>query len=133
MIRTFSKIKFGNKKLILNNIYDLHDVKDKDEISTIILNIKDSYEDKWKSINKINTAIELPIRLSINAEDTKFSEKLEKNLSSIDLISEFRIEMFNNKEIIYKIIFNGNPNKLLDDLNLSKFKVDNSNKVWKIQ
>ena len=41
--------------------------------------------------------------------------------------------MFNNREIIYKIIFNGNPNKLLDIINLYDFKVDTSNEVWKIQ
>ncbi len=133
MIRTFSKIKFGNKKLILNNIYDLHDVKDKDEISNIIFKIKDSYEDKWKSINKINTSIALPIRLSINAENTKFSEKIESKLSSIDLISDFKIEMFNNNEIVYKIIFNGNPNKLLDIMALYDFNIDASKEIWKVK
>ena len=132
-IRIFSKVKFGKKDLILNNIYNLYDIQDKDEISKIILNIKDSYEDKWKSINKINTAIELPIRLSINAEDTKFSEKLENNLSSIDLISDFKIEMFNNKEIVYKIIFNGNPNKLIDIMSLYNFRIDSSQEIWKVK
>ena len=132
-IRIFSKIKFGKKDLLLNNIYNLYDIQDKDEISTIILNIKDSYEDRWKSINKINTAIELPIRLSINAEDAKFSEKLENNLSSIDLISDFKIEMFNNKEIVYKIIFNGNPNKLLDIMSLYNFRIDSSQEIWKVK
>ena len=132
-IRIFSKVKFGKKDLLLNNIYNLYDIQDKDEISKIILNIKDSYEDKWKSINKINTAIELPIRLSINAEDTKFSEKLENNLSSIDLISNFKIEMFNNKEIVYKIIFNGNPNKLLDIMSLYNFRIDSSQEIWKVK
>jgi len=132
-IRIFSKVKFGKKDLLLNNIYNLYDIQDKDEISKIILNIKDSYEDKWKSINKINTAIELPIRLSINAEDTKFSEKLENNLSSIDLISDFKIEMFNNEEIVYKIIFNGNPNKLLDIMSLYDFRIDSSKEIWKVK
>ena len=121
-IRVFSKIKFGKKNLLLNNIYDLYDIKNEDEINEIIFKIKDNFEDKWKSVNKINTSIELPIRLSINAEDMKFSEKLEKKLSSIDLISEFKIEMFNNKEIVYKIIFNGSPNKLLDIMSLYDLK-----------
>ena len=132
-IRIFSKVKFGKKDLLLNNIYNLYDIQDKDEISKIILNIKDSYEDKWKSINKINTAIELPIRLSINAKDTKFSEKLENKLSSIDLISNFKIEMFNNEEIVYKIIFNGNPNKLLDIMSLYDFRIDSSKEIWKVK
>ncbi len=132
-IRVFSKIKFGKKNLLLNNIYDLYDIKNEDEINEIIFKIKDNFEDKWKSVNKINTSIELPIRLSINAEDMKFSEKLEKKLSSIDLISEFKIEMFNNKEIVYKIIFNGSPNKLLDIMSLYDFKIDSSKKIWKVK
>ena len=132
-IRVFSKIKFGKKNLLLNNIYDLYDIKSEDEINEIIFKIKDNFEDKWKSVNKINTSIELPIRLSINAEDMKFSEKLEKNLSSIDLISEFKIEVFNNKEIVYKIIFNGSPNKLLDIMSLYDFKIDSSKKIWKVK
>ena len=132
-IRVFSKIKFGKKDLLSNNIYNLNDIKNDEEISEIIINIKENYEDKWKSINKINTSIKLPIRLSINAVNTEFSEKLENILSSVDLISDFKIEKFNNKEIIYKIIFNGNPNKLLDILFLYDFKVDSSKEIWKVR
>ena len=131
-IRVFSKIKFGKKNLLLNNIYDFYDMDNKDEVNKIIFKIKDNYEDKWKSINKINTSIQLPIRLSINAEDTKFSKKLENKLSSIDLISDFKIDMFNNKEIIYKIIFNGNPNKLIDIMSLYDFKIDSSKEIWRV-
>ena len=133
LIRVFSKIKFGKKNLLSNNIYNLDDVENEEEINKIIYDIKNTYEDKWKSINKINTAIELPIRLSINAKDTKFSEKLENKLSSIDLISNFKIEMFNNEEIVYKIIFNGNPNKLLDIMSLYDFRIDSSKEIWKVK
>ena len=132
-LRVFSKIKFGKKNLLLNNIYKLDDFGNEEEINKIIFDIKDNFEDKWKSLNKINTSIELPIRLSINASNTKFSEKLENSLSSIDLISEFTVEMFNNKEIIYKIIFNGNPNKLVDTMSLYDFKIDTSKEIWKVK
>ena len=119
--------------MLLNNIYNLSDIKNDEEINEIIINIKENYEDKWKSLNKINTSIELPIRLSINAENTEFSEKLENILSYVDLVSNFKIEKFNNKEIVYKIIFNGNPNKLLDILFLYDFKVDSSKEIWKVR
>ena len=132
-IRVFSKIKFGKKDLLSNNIYNLDDVKNEKEINKIIYDIKNTYEDKWKSINKINTSLKLPIRISIKANNTKFSEKLENFLFSTDLISDFTIEMFNNNEIIYKIIFNGNPNKLLDIMYLYDFKVDASKEVWKVK
>ena len=132
-IRVFSKIKFENNKLLLNKIFYLVNNSSEHEIQNIILDIKDNYEDKWKLINKINTSIKIPISLSVSSSNTKLSQELEKKLLSIDLVSKYEIKMFNNKEIIYKIIFNGNPNKLLDVLNLSNFKVDSSNKVWKIQ
>ena len=96
-LRVFSKIKFGKKQLLSNNIYNLDNMGDDEEINRIILNIKDNLEDKWKSVNKINTSIQLPIRLSINSRNAKFSEKLENTLSSIDLIYNFKVEMFNNK------------------------------------
>ena len=131
-LRVFSKIKFEKNKLLLNKIFNLDD-NSEHEIKNIILDIKDNYEDKWKSVNKINTSIKIPIRLSISSNNIKLSHELEKKFSSIDLISKYEIEMFNNKEIIYKIIFNGNPNKLLDVLNLSNFNIDSSNKVWKLQ
>jgi len=132
-IRVFSKIKFGKKDLLSNNIYNLDDIDNEEEINNIIFDIKDNLEDKWKSVNKINTSIAIPIKLSINAGNSKISEKLENNLSEIDLIANFKIEMFNNKEIIYKIIFNDNPNKLLDIMSLYDFKIDTSKKIWKIQ
>ncbi len=132
LLRVFSKIKFGNKNLLSNDIFNLNDIKDKKKINEIILNIKDNLEDKWKLVNKVNTSIKLPIRLSIESGNTEFSEKLENKLSSIDLISNYKIEIFNNKEIIYKIIFNGNPNKLIDIMSLNGFKIDTSKKVWRL-
>ena len=133
LLRVFSKIKFGKNNLLSNNIYNLDDIQDEKKINEIIFNIKNNLEDKWKSINKINTSIILPIKISVDADNITFSEKLENKLSSIDLISNYKIEMFNNNKIIYKIIFNGNPNKLLDIMTLHGFKVDHSKKVWRIQ
>ena len=132
-LRVFSKIKFGKRNLLSNNVYDLDSIKDQEDINNIIINIKNNLEDKWKSVNKINTSIVLPIRLSVDAKNSKFSEKLENTLPSIDLISNIQIEMFNNKEIIYKIIFNGTPDKLLDIMHLYDFKIDISKDVWKVQ
>ena len=133
LIRVFSKIKFNKKDFLINNIYTLDNINNEEEFDRIIRNIKSNYEDKWKSENKINTSIKLPVRISINTRNTKFSEKLENDLSTIDLISDFKIEMFNNNEIIYKIIFNGNPNKLIDILSLYDLIVDSSKDIWKIK
>ena len=132
-IRVFSKIKFGKKNLITNNIYNFSDIEDEKEMNDIIFDIKDNLENSWKSVNKINISIQLPIRLSINSVDTDFLEKLENILSSIDLIYNYKIEMFNNKEIIYKIIFNGNPNKLIDIMSSYNFNIDTSKDIWRVK
>ena len=132
-IRTFSKIKFDKKNIVLNNIYNLKDVDNEVEINNIILKIKESYEDKWKSINKINTSIELPIRLSIDSKNISLSEKLENRLKTIDLISNIKIEKFDNKEIVYKIIFNSTYDKFLSIMSSYNFKIDTSKEIWKLQ
>ena len=46
--------------------------------------------------------------------------------------SNYKIEICNNKEIIYKIIVNGDPNKLIDIMSLNGFKIDTSKKVWRL-
>ena len=132
-IKVFSKLKFGSTNFLSNKIYNLDSIENEKEINKIIDDIKNDYEDKWKLVNKINTSIELPIRLSISSRNTKFSEQLENYFSSIDLISNFSIEMFNNNEIIYKIIFNGGPNKFLDIISTLNLTIDTSKDIWKIQ
>ena len=61
------------------------------------------------------------------------SKKLENTLLKLDFVSEFTIEKFNNKEIIYKIIFNSSPDKFLENMIMSDLMIDTSNKIWKLQ
>ena len=132
-LRLYSKIKFENKKIIMNNNFDNIDIKNKDSIKNIILEIKNLYEDKWKSFNKLNTTIVLPIRLSLDSKNVELSKKLENTLLNLDFVSDFKIEKFNNNEIIYKIIFNSKPQKFLENIAMYDFKIDTSSSVWKIK
>ena len=68
------------KNLLSNNIYELNSIEDEESINNIIINIKDTLEDKWKSVNKINTSIVLPIRLSV--------DELTAKLQTLDFIKE---------------------------------------------
>ena len=119
--------------MLINNIYNLSEISDEVNINNIILDIKDSYEDKWKSLNKLNTTIELPIRLSLNSKNIELSKKLENTLSNLDFVSDYKIEKFNNNEIIYKIIFNSIPQKFLENIAMYDFKIDTSTSIWKIK
>jgi len=132
-LRVFSKIKFDKKKILVNKIYNNSNINDKETVNELIMNLKEDYEDKWKSINKINTSISLPIKISLNSKNIELSEKLEKVISEFDLVSNFKIENFNNREIIYTIVFNGTPDKFLESMLLLNFKIDISSKVWKLR
>ena len=108
-------------------------MKKLDQINNIILDLKNDYENKWKSLNKINTSIILPIRLSVDSNNFLLTNNLENYLNEVDLISNYKIENFNSKQIIYKIIFNSTPDKFLKIMQNSKFKIDTSKDVWKLQ
>ena len=97
------------------------------------MNIKDNYEDRWKSINKLNTSIALTLRLSLESENVELSRKLEKTLIKYVLVSDYKIEKFNNKDTIYKIIFNSSPDKFLEKMLSLGFKIDTTNDVWKLK
>ena len=117
----------------MNKIYNDIDIDNEESVNNLILDIKEDYEDRWKSINKLNTSIELPIRVSLDSKDIELSTKLEKALLKLDLVSDFKIEKFDNEKIIYKIIFNSSPQKFLDNMLLFDFKIDSSSGIWKLK
>ena len=72
----------------------------------------------------------MTIKLKVDSKNYKLAEKLEKTLKNFELVSKFNIEQINSNEILYKIIFNGMPNKFVDEMKLYNFKIDNSKKIW---
>ena len=133
LIKVFSKLNLENSEMYINKELKNLNFKDLDQINKAILDLKDDYENKWKSLNKINTSIILPIRLSIDSNNFTLSNNLENYLNEVDLISNYKIENFNSKQIIYKIIFNSTPDKFLKIMESAKFKIDTSKDIWKLQ
>ena len=133
LIKIFSKLNLENSEMYINKELKNLNFKDLDQINKAILDLKDDYENKWKSLNKINTSIILPIRLSIDSNNFTLSNNLENYLNEVDLISNYKIENFNSKQIIYKIIFNSTPDKFLKIMESAKFKIDTSKDIWKLQ
>ncbi len=132
-LKIFSKIYFGGEKFLLNKNYTLNDIKDIREIKSIIIDIKETYEDRWKSIHKINSSISLPIKLQVNSKNFELTEKLEKSLKNFELISKFNIYKINKDKIIYQIVYNGSPIKFLEDMKLKNFNVINNNEIWLLE
>ena len=93
-------------------------------------NLKDVYENYWKSKNEINTSIKLPLTVSINSKQNKKIQIFEKTLSKIDLVSYFDIVKFDNQKTYFKIIYNGSPKKFIDDLKENNIIIISKNLTW---
>ena len=132
-LKIFSKISFSNLNFNFNlNQYDINH-EDNTSLDRVIFNLKNLYEDKWKLINKINTSIIIPIKISIKNSNFIISDKLENILNQSDFVFEYEIEKMNSKEITYKIVYNSNPDKFLNTLKLNGINVKSSSDVWYIQ
>ena len=81
-----------------------------------MIELKNTYENYWKGLNKINTSIKLPLHVSIDSSEYKKILNLENVLDELDLVFSYEISQFDNEMIYYKIIYNGQPNKFLIDL-----------------
>ena len=132
-LNVFSKIRFSNSNfnfnLNLNNI----NFEDSIALDKIIFNLKNIYEDKWKLKNKINTSIAIPLKISVKNSNFLITNKIENLLNQSDFVYEYEIEKITSNEIIYRIIYNSNPDKFLNSLKLNNIKIDSSGNIWKIK
>jgi hypothetical protein len=129
-IRVLNKINFNGKidlkNLSLKNLSLNNDI----EIEEFTKNLKVIFENYWKVKNEINTSVKLTLSVSIdNNNNSKISE-FEKILANIDLIYDFYIFKFNNKNNIYKIIFNGSPGYFLKIMKNKNYEFDTQNQIW---
>jgi hypothetical protein len=129
-IRVLNKINF-NEKIDLKNLkFEKLSLNDDKEIEKFTENLKSIFENYWKSKNEINTSVKLSLTISIdNYNNSKVSE-FEEMLSDIDLIYDFNIFKFDNKNNVYKIIFNGSPDKFLKIMKNNNYEFNTQNKVW---
>ena len=132
-IKFYSKINFEDKLVVLNKSFVNKNIKKQSDLNSIILYIKNSYEDNWKSINKMNPYTSVPIRLSVESDNVEKSLKLENALTNLDFVNNYKIEKFNSNEIIYKIYYSSNPKRFLKDILSYDIYVDTSSTNWKIK
>jgi len=129
-IKVLNKINFNNKLNLKNLKFENLSLKNEKEYEKLIENLKVTYENYWKSKNEINNSIKLILTLSINNDDNSQISKFEETLSNIDLIYDFFIFKFNNKNNIYKIIFNGLPDNFLNIMKDNNYNFDTQNQIW---
>ncbi len=132
-IKFYSKINFGDKFIITNQNFPNKNIEHQSDINSVILNLKNNYEDKWKSLNKMNPSTTVPIRISVETSNIKKSLKLENVLANLDFVNNYKIERFDSNEIVYKIYYGSNPKRFLKDILLHDINVDTSSTNWKIK
>ena len=99
----------------------------------VLENLKNIYEDYWKKNNEINTSIKLPLTLSVDSRNHKRVAQLETAFNVLDLVSDFYILKFDNKNIQYRIVYNGSPRNFLNDMSKNNFDLIMENNVWIIR
>ena len=129
-IRVFNKIFFNKQNNLKNLNFNEINFNNEEEVNKFIDNLKLVYEDFWKSQNEINTSVKLSLSISINNSNNIKINKFEKILSDMDLIYNFYIYKFDNKNNFYKVIFNGTPDKFLEVMRNHNYNFEIKNKIW---
>ena len=132
-LRILSKIQINNYLKIENQTFEKVNIKKYTNLKKILTKLKITYENHWKSINKINTSIKLPLTVSLDSLEYDKILNFEDVLDKLDLVFSYNILKFHNKKIYYKLIYNGAPNKFINSLKANGIELDIRNKEWKIK
>ena len=132
-LKILSKIKINNNLKIDNQTFKNININDSKSLIETLFKLKNTYENHWKDINKINTSLKLSLNISLDSSDYDKILKFENIIDDLDLVFNYEITKFNKDIIHYKLIYNGAPNKFLDDLESRGMKINIENKNWKIE
>ena len=132
-LNILSKIQINNLSKIENQTFKEVNIEEDQSLNSILIELKNTYENYWKDLNKINTSIKLPLHVSVDSSEYKKILNLENVLDELDLVFSYEISQFDNEMIYYKIIYNGPPNKFLIDLKTKGIVIDTQKQNWKIE
>ena len=132
-LKILSKIQLNQFFKIDNQAYENIELSNEKDLELVLTNLKISYENYWKNINQINTSIKLPLTITVNAIKHEKIQMLENSLNELDLVSSFEISKINSQNIYFKIIYNGSPNKFLNDMKNKNIIIMNQNQIWEVQ
>jgi hypothetical protein len=128
-IKVLNKINFNGKEDLKNLDLNLNLNKNGDT-DKLIINLKELFENYWKSKNEINTSVKLTLSVSVNNDDNSKISKFENVMNSTDLIYDFYIYKFNNENNFYKIIFNSSPDRFLKIMKNKNYEFDIQDQIW---
>ena len=75
----------------------------------------------------------VPIRVSVESNNTEKSLKLENALDNLDFVNNYIIEKFDNKKIVYKVYYSSNPKRFIKDILYYDIKIDTTSTNWKMK
>jgi hypothetical protein len=132
-IKVLNKINFNQEEDLKNISFQNLNIDNDQEADKLVESLKTIYEDYWKSKNEINTSVKIFLAVSINNNDNTEISKFEEILDNTDLVHNFYIYKFNNKDSFYKIIFNGSPDHFLKIMKNKNYEFDIQNQIWVIK
>ena len=132
-LNVLSKLQLNNDYKIFTVNYKNANLKNEKYLSELIFHLKNIYEDNWKKLNLINTSIKLPITIFLSSKDYQKIKLFEKTLENLDLVSNFTVLYFNNKDISYKVIYNGAPDKFFSEIKDAGLILEKKDQIWQIQ
>ena len=132
MIKVLNKINFNQQENFKNISFQNLNIDNDQEANKLVESLKIIYENYWKSKNEINTSVKISLTISINNDNSKIS-KFEEILNDMDLVYDFSIYKFDNKDSFYKIIFNGSPEHFIKIMKNKNYKFDIQNQIWIIK
>ncbi len=130
-LKVLSKIKFKEQFSIINSSFG--DEETLSATDKIINNLKISFENEWKKVNRINLSIKLPLKISIKSKDIYLINRFEKALNNSEFTFDYQIDRITSEDTVYKIIYNNTPDKFLLNFQDLNFKIDISDEIWSVQ
>ena len=132
-IKVLNKINFNQKEDLKIISFQNLNIDNYKEADKLVESLKNVYENYWKSKNEINTSVKISLTVSINNNNNSKISKFEEILDNADLVYNYYIYKFNNKDSFYKIIFNGSPDHFLKFMKNKNYEFDIQNKIWSVK
>ncbi|MDC0445304.1 hypothetical protein OAM09_00655 [Candidatus Pelagibacter sp.] len=132
-IKVLNKINFNQEEDLKNISFQNLDIDNYKEADKLVESLKSVYENYWKSKNEINTSVKIYLTVSINNNNNSEISKFEEILDNSDLVYDYYIFKFNNKDNFYKIIFNESPDYFLKFMKKKNYEFDIQNKIWSVK
>ena len=132
-IQVLNKINFNQEEDLKNISFQNLNIDNDQEADKLVESLKTIYENYWKSKNEINTSVKISLTISINNNDNSELLKFEEILDNTEMVYDYYIYKFNNKDSLYKVIFNGTPDYFLKIMKNKNYEFDIQNKIWSVK